>query len=563
MYSFPVSPVDGSAPPTARDRNNANSDDNVINKSFSATIFDRAQMGIFGVMHILNKYRHTGFSSVLMYLILESLQLWYFAFTPDVFPWHPQVANVLRSSTSIINFSFLHDNADLFWGSIIIIIIVIVVTVSHAIYIGYAFSKGQVKMAWSFWLLRYTARLFIGILFLPIISTLLNVFSCNENGYHNSATTTACWTVEHTIVVGVSTFVGLLFVVFTGLTALMFVDRDPLSHCYRAASTGRVNCTVLAIKCIIVSAFAVSTNPTFLSCVLIGSSSALFGTFLYFLPFYHKATNTAHVLCYASFWWASVCAAISVLINDEDDLSAGMLFLVSLVPVLFSFSALVDMRKESIEQSLNLASQWLVAPHLNGIVQAEETFDSELFEFKVAKLLEQFPTSVAIRLFASSAWDAHGSPVFASSQIKECEDFGNLPIDYAFVVYSRNRMQEENSRNFSINLDATSLIKIENHEYEMECNIQLCHLSVINFWEEIASPKAADFAKYTAISSEIHTHATTAEEHFRECVQLQPSPSIFHRFSMFTMYTMNNKWRAEEFTKVCYERTHGLLLECL
>jgi hypothetical protein len=133
--------------------------------------------------------------------------------------------------------------------------------------------------------------------------------------------------------------------------------------------------------------------------------------------------------------------------------------------------------------------------------------------------------------------------------LKECGALGNISIDHAFVIFRWYRIEEENSRGLSVNLDAISLIKIEHHEYEMERHIQLCHICVINFWEEIASRDSTNLAKYTLISSEIHMHSMQAEEHFNECIRLQPSPSIYYRFSSFTMYTMNNKWRAEEFAE--------------
>jgi hypothetical protein len=71
----------------------------------SDLLFSRIRNGTFGVMHILNNDKQSSFYHVVLEAIIDTMQLCYFSFSPDIFPWHTKVGDLMAVLTSIFNVS--------------------------------------------------------------------------------------------------------------------------------------------------------------------------------------------------------------------------------------------------------------------------------------------------------------------------------------------------------------------------------------------------------------------------------------------------------------------------
>ena len=60
-------------------------------------------------------------------------------------------------------------------------------------FVGHSFYSGRVKLVWTFGVMRLISRMLCGLLFLPICSILLQVFSCGKDGFHNVDHSVVCW----------------------------------------------------------------------------------------------------------------------------------------------------------------------------------------------------------------------------------------------------------------------------------------------------------------------------------------------------------------------------------
>jgi hypothetical protein len=318
-------------------------------------------------MHILNDEKTASFYFVALSAGIDTLQLCYFSFSPGI-PWHKTIGEFMMTMTSIINYSafvsalietqslrskHLTDSSSssspssfarlslkydqFFWVIVSGILLFVFLTIGHATYVAASFASGELKAVWSFGILRRNSRLLIGILFVPITSTLLQVYSCDaETNHHTIATASICYEGKHLGFVILSSIALLCFILFATLTSLMFVDRDPWSNSYLAASTGRINCVILVIKFLIDASFTVSKSNNFLVVVLLLGSASLIGMFSYYLPFFKHESNKIHILCYTVFFWASVCAALSITVDDTSDLGGTFSFFSTLLPLLFT-----------------------------------------------------------------------------------------------------------------------------------------------------------------------------------------------------------------------------------
>jgi hypothetical protein len=68
-------------------------------------LLGRVMNGIFGVMHILNNDKVSTYFLVAFEASLDTLQLCWFSFSPEIFPWHTKIADILSTITSIIKLS--------------------------------------------------------------------------------------------------------------------------------------------------------------------------------------------------------------------------------------------------------------------------------------------------------------------------------------------------------------------------------------------------------------------------------------------------------------------------
>ena len=470
-----------------------------VRTSSSYTRFiESFRLGLFGVMHILNNDSVTSTSFVAFSTFAEVLQLISFCFSP-MFQWNESIINVVASVVSSFRLSFFFK-PKLFWVACVGANILVILTILHAVFVGHSFASGRLKLVWTFWIMRLLCRLLLGFLLMPITSILLETLDCDTVTHlHNIDPSITCWTGFHMSLSVLSTFTLSIFIIFVSWTSLMFVNRDAMSACSLAASTGRVNFIVLWVKFIVDLSFTVSNNANFLILVLLLSGAVLVFSFLYYIPFYSHVTNKIMVIGYASYLWTAVCALIAHIIKDTTDNAAFMVLLVPLPLVLFSAKTMVDWRREDLSATSmeHISSQWLLPAKLFPIVSTT-TMNDGTFAKLIDSATTKFPRSVCVRLFASMCYDNSKNGPLAIQMIRECEAL-EPSMDHSFVLFRRNRLEDEAARGGTIAFDAMSLFKIEHHEKEMERNIHLCHNSIILFWEELSS-KSCSFLNCTAIS---------------------------------------------------------------
>ena len=168
--------------------------------------------------------------------------------------------------------------------------------------------------------LAAAGRLSAGVLFIPLLTTMLRGLSCGSNPNMPNIFSN-CNDFQYAISVPLVAILAPLFVMLAGLFTLVFYDSNPLSLSSEARAHGRADFALLISRVLLV--IFVDTYPNLLSAwsnlaVVALCSLMWFIPSVVLLPFYDATMNRINIAFSTSFAWSVCCLALSLARPDID-----------------------------------------------------------------------------------------------------------------------------------------------------------------------------------------------------------------------------------------------------
>ncbi|KAJ3344283.1 hypothetical protein HDU93_000073 [Gonapodya sp. JEL0774] len=287
----------------------------------------RIEVTLFQVLHSMVTGNETPRSLAFPLLFFEDMQMLYFCWHPGrSFPgmpsWAPYIWNPLILRPAAYN-SFL-----ILFGIAMLVVGTLIGTI---VFCAVSFSSGKFKYIFPLNLLRAGTLLAVGILNIPIAEVLITVLHCKEGSIYLYPEVQCFSTAAHLIPFILAVMGLLLFVPYTLLMALSYVDGNPKSSKNTTTrANGRTDFLYIAIKLFIVFIWEFVELPIAKLGFLVPCLLILTKEVLHRQPFHNETLQTirAGILTTASL--SSIIAILAEAMDSD-----------SIVPFVFLCLALL------------------------------------------------------------------------------------------------------------------------------------------------------------------------------------------------------------------------------
>lgn len=304
-------------------------------RELQETVFDRwlrsARDGLFGVLLTMSKGAHSHLRWSIFGMTWDFLQLLAYALYSHYFPWHdmPNMRWLVTFLLFVNPTSAALQVAPLAAAVLLFVACAwITATIVAAVWSAHSFSVGDFSTVLPLKFLRATGGLTV-VLFVPVVGLLISTFKCKEGKYW-SGTPWPCWGPGHFSVVIIVLVLLPAFWLFCIVVSAVFYDRNYRSDNITARAHARVAISMVTIKTGLTLVFTVASDlgPWFLVAVCLSCGCIWLYLWLRFLPAYEQNYNRALASFGAVFMWASLCTALSMLLENPEDGVAGWVFYV-------------------------------------------------------------------------------------------------------------------------------------------------------------------------------------------------------------------------------------------
>ncbi|KXS13274.1 hypothetical protein M427DRAFT_71499 [Gonapodya prolifera JEL478] len=218
----------------------------------------RIELTLFSVLHSMVAGNEVPPSLAYPLTIFEDMQLLYFC-------WHP--GHSLPGMPSWIHYiwnplTLRPGNFYAFLAIFSAAWLVVSTLVGTICFCGFSFSRGKFKYVWPLILLRSGTLLAVGILNIPITEIFLVPLDC-DNGALSMYPQVACYTSVQHLVPFILSIIGLvLFIPYTIVMALVYVDGNPKSaNNPLTRAHGRTDLLYVVVKLVVVFVWEFPVPP--------------------------------------------------------------------------------------------------------------------------------------------------------------------------------------------------------------------------------------------------------------------------------------------------------------
>lgn len=201
------------------------------------SFLEKLNEGIFGAFYIMLKHNEDNLWIILIFKIIELLQLIYFCFTPLlIILWKNSIAEVINKILNkvFIVYYFSESSSSTIYLVIFYICFLIILTyLILMINTANLFSKSILSDNVMNWILRNLSKSLLTFLYMPILSMFFNMFNCitiTENDVEKSvlfySQNIECFKEFHFLHIFTAIFGILMTVTFGYLVAILYFDNN-------------------------------------------------------------------------------------------------------------------------------------------------------------------------------------------------------------------------------------------------------------------------------------------------------------------------------------------------
>lgn len=203
-------------------------------------VFDKIQKLIYNVIYIMLKDDNIPDFITFFNAFLEFMEFMRFPFTSDFFSiWGN--ANLSSTVLNIIEHFDLQNytegqNKIVFLLIFFTLMLIVILTILNIIYVIYSFNRNYFTYTWPLVILNNIVKIFLTLLFMPILEYFISVFLCtfhtDANGINVKVITPTyeitCFSTEHIIYCIISAILCFIFTVICLIVAINFFQSSPV-----------------------------------------------------------------------------------------------------------------------------------------------------------------------------------------------------------------------------------------------------------------------------------------------------------------------------------------------
>lgn len=240
---------------------------------------------------------------------------------------------------------------------------------SVTIYVGLSFVRKRFTVLWPVRLLRITALITTSALLIPILNSLLVVFSCDEDNFW-AETSMSCWGAGHSTLVALAIILIIFLAAFALLVASVFFPRHPHAANIDIRAHGRAAVITVATSIALSLVFGgimpqdesmtISRNNLwFLRIFMLVLFTFVTFTDIYFCSYSKIRMMKAHFTVNFFITWAAFGALLAPVLGEPE---AQTIIFLGIPPILILMPQIVETRIEYIRRASadTLNSPWLI-----------------------------------------------------------------------------------------------------------------------------------------------------------------------------------------------------------
>ncbi|ORY45913.1 hypothetical protein BCR33DRAFT_154938 [Rhizoclosmatium globosum] len=459
-----------------------------------------------------------------------------------------------------------------------IAVILIVTMIVLAIYVVRSFMNSDFNQGvWPLRLLRTLVSMLASIFFLPVMYSLLTIFTCH-NGLHDCDSDPVFIGLRIVSAIALPTFFA-----FTLLMSMTYFNPNPKSPSLSARPTARLELLELSAKTLLAAFFVFAIENPILreSVTLICSFSTALFMWLY-IPYYRKEMNLYRFCLICQVIWGSIVAIVVTVMGTSDELRDHIFFayLAGIIPgLILSYVSFNTRQNRATSFEIAVKNFKPNNPDAFNVWEAEEEAKDGEFEkrfwsesqveiatrfligsedpkaMEVADKIylfgtKKFPNSSALMVqYAIFFLVFKEDSSVAASYLKKAEKKWKL-IDTEFTIYQQQ--QEIKSGGATVGnkkLDAVDRVEFKQLMKEAKRYYSEARASIANFWLAIMTAEedeVADTAVLMTHVSQMERSDQNATEAFNRLIQRYPlSVKVLSSYADFLDDIHNNHEESE------------------
>lgn len=547
------------------------------------SVIEKTRRILYGGLYQINQSISTAERFFYISTTITMFQMLYFAVAIQTASnEHPLLVDVLEPALRVFSFGFMPLSSDFAMISLTVIpALLVIVMVMGVVMMGIDDMNNTTRYSFIAPAIDIVFKLNQTVLQIPFLVILLRLVRCDVTF---DSSLIVCSGSGYVIEQGMACLTLSLHVIATSIYALVVFHQSPYTIKGRnnklfAMPHGRIEClaTLTRAICTILYMLLLPKVSTVQSTVITSPSNGLAAVifagglitmagYWYFLPFYNIRWNVFATSCNSFVAWAGVCAFVANSVNNSDDKSTFLLFVVPAPFVITSVVALVYHRIEKLKlASENLFSQspYLMETRLRLIhqrAQAEEDFAfSGDAEKAYRRALELLPDNPYISLYVSLLASSAGNRIIFALNLLTRVRQSQLPFDLDFTLFCHNKRNAE-SQTFSSG--SVSFIQLDQHLAEARKSLIATLKHTASFWKKITHGNCT-LSQILQQGAKVHEESSKCRYHLTRLRKLSRSNREgLKLYALYFYYVMNDRETAvslerELSTTNNYDEGHG------
>ncbi|CAK9100689.1 Tiny macrocysts protein B (Gamete enriched gene 04 protein) (cAMP pathway regulator tmcB) [Durusdinium trenchii] len=528
-------------------------------EEFGAVARVRAMMafardGVYGLLYLISKDAESTLLIVTTTAVVNSLQLLQMAFSNrNRVALHWIIKEYFQPFLRVFALAFMEDMGDVVvLSSFVFFFSLLFVTSATSIMVQSEFASGGVKNLWVLPILRFLLRLLTTVFYVPVITVLLQSLDCG-NIFDEII---VCRSTAHKVFSATVLILLVWFVLFSGLIVLVFGQRDPSVQDPEAGPHKRVEFVNSMVRALLEFMFsflsaadnAVKNEHEFLLIALVTVSGLwLTGSYVFYLPYYSTYTNKLMVASHSIYLWSAVALILARVVNDPNDFTSLLVFVLGGPGFVFFCTSLVEVRKRQLmAETEPMWSPYLEELRLRLQFPMDANLDSQANENIMNLYLssaKHFRESGFFNLHVSLLTERIWSHEVLSRKFLKLTQSLSLSFDNKFIVYQKMlqcREQETGAKG------AISYLAFDHHVKQAQNAMSETVDVIVEFWDML-STKGFSVRDLHELSVQVHRNSSRCKYHMRSLVSVSPnSHTVLLLFALYHEYVLNDRSMTEK-----------------
>ena len=493
------------------------------------TCLTNFQTALNGVLFAISKRSTQSFILVSLSMIVDFVQL-FSLLMPEAHELDlglPQELNRVAELAQYLRFGrLLKKNMGTF-NTLVLAQAIVCFEFGNVLYVGYGFTNQKLDQLWAVKLLRTTMPVFVGVMFIPLLSLLTGSFACE------SLSSEVCM-----VLLPVSVILIPLYITLGLLISISNFDPFPGSKSPAARAHSRIDTLHLLMKASFVLTLSLlkATDPTLSfqvnwSIFTAIATTSLAVLFILYHPYFNPRIGLLRIMCSTALSWTALCILGHVYLAHSSDSTVVTTTLGGL-PVILLLVHYVSRHRENFLNDLPVQNCWtpydvelkcrLELKKRGSPALLPGDAISEIHNLYL-QAMEKFPKSCILCVFHAAFLVSaikQESPFLARRTLMLAHKRG-LPIDLAFTVFKLNKILDNSGQS----TDVMTYFKVEKYMRDSLLKDKLACLQLLEFWKELLE-RQPDSSKVTALAKSIGSSTAQAKAAYSNILRTDPSPGV-------------------------------------